>query len=78
MTIVKDVLTLVFMPEWNTHGYICKDGTIYIQLILGRCFTKKEFLKLEKDGEHNKEFINKRIKLFDDLEDYYKKYKKRN
>ena len=74
MTEIKDILQIVYLPDWNTHAYICKDGAIYIQIILGRCFTREKFIEFEKDTKHNREFINRRLKLYDDLEKYYIKH----
>ena len=69
---IKKVLEIVYLPDWNTHAYICEDGKIYLQLIVGRCFTKEEFLSQEWLSSHNEEFKNSRLKVFDELEEYYK------
>ena len=69
-TEIKNLLEMVYLPYWNTHAYICKDGTIYVQLILGKFHTKREFYELEKD-KHNDDFMESRMRLFDDLKDYY-------
>ena len=86
-TVIKNLLEVVYLPDWGTHAYICKDGTITIQLIWGEQVTKKEFLKHFKEGgypnflrgfwnkKERQDFIDRRMKLFDDLQDYYNKIK---
>jgi hypothetical protein len=70
---IKSVLEIAFLPNWNTHAYICKDGEIWIQLILGKCFNKEMFENSsEFKNMFNEEEINKRRELFDELYKYYK------
>lgn len=68
---IKDVLKIVYLPEWNTHAYICHDGSIYVQLMLGHCFTKDEYLNSDLVPSFNKEFVDERLKMFEELEEYY-------
>ena len=72
---IKTLLETVYLPDWSTHAYICKDGTVYVEIMPGRRFTKDEFIEHEKDNGHNKEFMETRMKLFDDLQDYYNEIK---
>lgn len=68
---ILDVLKIVYLPNWSTHAYICKDGKIYVQLMQNRCFTKEEFMDSAEFKGLNNKFKATRIKLFDDLQKYY-------
>lgn len=69
---IKEVKELVYIPEWSTHAYICANGEIYVQLQLGRCFTRKECIEFVEQMGWNEEALRNRLRIYDELEAYYK------
>ncbi len=73
----KEVIEILFLPKWSTHAYICKDGDIWVQLQLGKCYNRQKFVDDPSFESYNEKFIQLRLDLFDELDEYYKtKYKK--
>jgi hypothetical protein len=69
-TIFKPILKEVFIPSFSTKGVICEDGTIYIYLQANKAYTRDDTLN---EPYFTKEMLKSRLKIFDDLEAYYKK-----
>jgi len=42
-TKIIPILEIVYLEDWNTHAYICTNGSIYIMLIEGRMFDRKQW-----------------------------------
>jgi len=69
---IKKILEIVFLPDWNTHAYICEGGDIWIQLMPGRCFNKEKFIKSQITfSQMGTPYKVKVIELFDALTQYY-------
>jgi len=68
---LKKVLEIVYIPSFSTHAYICEGGEIYIQLQLGKCYTRNEFLNSESFKFLNVKSMQTRLSLFDELSKYY-------
>ena len=69
----KKILEITFINKYKTHAYVCEDGEIYIQLIVGRMFNEKEFTE-----NKNSIFCHQTTKehettlfLFKELNEYY-------
>ena len=75
ITEIKEIEKHIFLPDWNTNAYFCKDGSIYVQLIQGRYFTKDSWKAEIRGQEHTRAFINNRVELFNELERYFLKYR---
>jgi len=65
------ILETLFLPEWNTTAHICEGGLIYVQLIAGRYYTKYQYVQDEIFLQFNSSFHEPRLKLFDELQEYY-------
>ena len=68
---IKSVLEIVYIEEYNTHAYVCENGDIYIQLMMGRCFNRQQFLDSPMYKNNNDKYKNERLNLYDCLEEYF-------
>lgn len=67
---IKPILEHVLIQDgWNIPAIICKDGTVYVMLKSGSYMTRTEWL--ECDHPMNEDQNNKRLAIFDKLDEYY-------
>ena len=69
---LKGILNSVHISKYNTIAYYLKDGSIVACLLtIGRYLTKEQFEK-EAEGVYlGAEFINDRLKIYDELKKYF-------